>query len=285
MEKRHPEVFTAQGDVDWSRRTRVVPMEVLSMGMPRTGTACKLAMHRALEILGYPCYHGLVLVANTADCVMWNQALDAKYVPGYGQFKTSDWDKLLGNYAAVADLPAILFTQELLEAYPSSKVVLVERDIETWYRSFNEGIIIPVWNPIIRFLAVVDTRFIGRLGSTSARWTKHWLRANSRQEMQNNAKSVYEEHYAFVRKITPPGRLLELKLGDGWEPLCKFLDKPIPDVPFPRVNESAALQEKMGLIVKRGIRTMAIKYSPWVMAIIGVGIIAWATSAKASFST
>lgn len=29
--------------------------------------------------------------------------------------------------------------------------------------------------------------------------------------------------------------LLVMKVGD-WEPLCKFLEKPIPNVPFPRVN-------------------------------------------------
>ena len=236
-----------------------------------------VAMHRALEILGYPCYHGLVLVANTADCVMWNQALDAKYFPGNMKFGIADWDKLLGNYAAVADLPAILFTEELLEAYPSSRVVLVERDIDSWYESFNKGVIMSVWNPIIRFLAVIDTGFIGRLGSTSARWTKHWMKASSRQEMQNNAKTVYREHYAFIRKVTPPQRLLEFKLNDGWAPLCKFLNKPIPDVPFPRVNESADLQEKMRLIVQRGMRNMAAKYAPWAVAIVGGGIAAWAT--------
>ena len=26
--------------------------------------------------------------------------------------------------------------------------------------------------------------------------------------------------------------------GDGWEPLCRFLDRPIPDGPFPRVNST-----------------------------------------------
>lgn len=34
----------------------------------------------------------------------------------------------------------------------------------------------------------------------------------------------------------PPERLLEWNIGDGWEPLCEFLDKPIPDVEFPHSN-------------------------------------------------
>jgi hypothetical protein len=27
--------------------------------------------------------------------------------------------------------------------------------------------------------------------------------------------------------------------GDGWEELCRILDCPIPDLPFPRENEGA----------------------------------------------
>jgi hypothetical protein len=43
-----------------------------------------------------------------------------------------------------------------------------------------------------------------------------------------------------VRKTVPKERLLEVELGSGWEPLCKFLGKRIPDQPFPHVNEAAA---------------------------------------------
>jgi type II secretory pathway component PulL len=40
----------------------------------------------------------------------------------------------------------------------------------------------------------------------------------------------------MVRGLVPQDKLLEWKVGDGWEPLCKFLDKPIPSAPFPHVN-------------------------------------------------
>jgi hypothetical protein len=35
-------------------------------------------------------------------------------------------------------------------------------------------------------------------------------------------------------------RLLEWEASQGWEPLCKFLGKAIPDEPFPRINERGA---------------------------------------------
>ena len=31
-------------------------------------------------------------------------------------------------------------------------------------------------------------------------------------------------------------------MKQGWEPLCKFLNVPIPDCPFPRVNDTEAMR-------------------------------------------
>ena len=187
LQEKHPELFVTSTDVDPRKRKRVVPMEVLSLGMPRTGTACMLsftatrhcnltipllAMQLALNILGYPCYHGLTLIANVRDTEMWNEALDAKFFGKGSLFTQSDWDQLLGNYSAVADLPAVAFSEDLLHCYPDAKVVLVERDIERWYQSFNDGVIMNVWSPVVRLIARLDTRFVGKLGGFSAldRW-------------------------------------------------------------------------------------------------------------------
>lgn len=40
----------------------------------------------------------------------------------------------------------------------------------------------------------------------------------------------------MIRGLVPKDRLLEWYLGDGWEPLCGFLGKPVPDTEFPHVN-------------------------------------------------
>ena len=232
------------------------------------------AMQLALNILGFPCYHGLTLIANVRDTEMWNKALDAKYFGKGKAFERADWDRLLGSYGAIADLPAIIFWEELLRCYPGAKVVLVKRDIEKWYQSFNEGVILNVWNPTIRLIARLDSRFVGRLGSTSGRWTEGWMRAHSQQEMQEKARDKYREHYALVENAMSPERLLKFKLEDGWAPLCKFLEKPLPDVEFPRVNEAAALKEKLGLIVERGLKN-ALKSSLKILLPFVVLAIAW----------
>jgi Sulfotransferase domain len=36
----------------------------------------------------------------------------------------------------------------------------------------------------------------------------------------------------------PADRLLVWSFTDGWEPLCEFLEVPVPDPPFPRVNDT-----------------------------------------------
>lgn len=40
-----------------------------------------------------------------------------------------------------------------------------------------------------------------------------------------------------VVQAVPRQRLLVFNLSQGWEPLCKFLGKPVPNKPFPHVND------------------------------------------------
>lgn len=232
-------------------------------------------MQLALNILDLPCYHGLNLVSNIRDTEMWNEALDAKFFGKGRLFSKTDWDQLLGHHSAIADLPAILFAEDLLKCYPECKVVLVKRDIDQWYRSFDEGVISNIWNPVIRTIARLDSRFVGKLGSTSARWTEGWMGAHSREEMRAKAKEKYREHYAMVERITPPENLLRFQLSDGWAPLCSFLDKPIPDVAFPRVNESAALSEKIGLIARRGVKNATRSLIKILSPIVVIAVAWW----------
>lgn len=43
----------------------------------------------------------------------------------------------------------------------------------------------------------------------------------------------------MIRGLVPKERLLEWSVEDGWEPLCSFLGKPVPEEPFPHVNAAA----------------------------------------------
>ena len=85
------------------------------------------------------------------------------------------------------------------------------------------------------------------------------MKAYSKDEMRARARPMYREHYELVRKVTPKERLLEYELGSGWEPLCTFLGKPIPDIPFPKSNETDMLLEKVGIIIRRRLKVVLRK--------------------------
>jgi hypothetical protein len=44
-------------------------------------------------------------------------------------------------------------------------------------------------------------------------------------------------HNAEVQRAIAPERLLVWNLTEGWEPLCEFLELPVPDVPLPHIND------------------------------------------------
>lgn len=41
----------------------------------------------------------------------------------------------------------------------------------------------------------------------------------------------------------PADRLLIFKASEGWEPLCRFLGVPVPNTPFPNVNDRAQIKK------------------------------------------
>ena len=59
----HPHLFI-NTNIDRRKCSRVVPMQVLSLGMGRTGTA---SIRAALIQLGYPTSHGADFHSNTLD--------------------------------------------------------------------------------------------------------------------------------------------------------------------------------------------------------------------------
>ena len=40
----------------------------------------------------------------------------------------------------------------------------------------------------------------------------------------------------------PPHQLLVFDVREGWEPLCKFLDVPVPATPFPNINDAGEVR-------------------------------------------
>lgn len=56
---------------------------------------------------------------------------------------------------------------------------------------------------------------------------------------------VLAHHEAEVKRSIPAERLLVFDVAEGWKPLCRFLDVPVPDEPFPRTNSSEEFQARL----------------------------------------
>lgn len=87
-----------------------------------------------------------------------------------------------------------------------------------------------------------------------------------------NGKWVYEQHVALIKGLgLPNDRLLEWSVEDGWEPLCRFLGKDVPQMDFPNGNPPKAWAERIARTMEmhhqRAVRNMLI-----FGAIIFVGV-------------
>ena len=82
---------------------------------------------------------------------------------------------------------------------------------------------------------------------------------------------IYDMHMAWLKTVVPPERLFFFDVKEGWGPLCKILDCPIPDEPFPHANDKLAVKEALeGLMMAAVMRWLGI------FAVIGAGVaMAW----------
>ena len=218
-------MYNKDQGIDRHKCTRTVPLEVLSLGYSRTGT---MTMHKAFSILGYPAYHFSSFYDNRSESDMWMEAINAKFY-GKGEMPNKAFfDGLLGHIGAVTDMPCNAFGKELVEFYPEAKVVLVERDIDSWYKSWM-SFCKSAYDPMIYRLGYLNPGFLGKMTKLGGAGTVICAGyATTIDEAKVRSRDAYRHHYRDVREYTPPDRLLEFKLSEGWEPLCKFLGKPIP---------------------------------------------------------
>jgi len=78
----------------------------------------------------------------------------------------------------------------------------------------------------------------------------------------------------FSLQNAPKDKLLVLNVRDGWEPLCKFLGKDVPDVPFPHKNVGGSIHElllKENVIMQRLNRDTKLAALFWLF--IGTGAV------------
>ena len=217
-------------------------IEVIGAGLGRTGT---LSLQAALEQLGYKGHHFVDFshAKQWADLAHGKTSVDAII------------DLIVENgFTATTDNPTADIYKDLFKRFPDARVILTVRDSpETFAKSWKtlyDSVEVTErdfswkfpsffqWIPTFRHLKEMRC-FMGtthlELGPCEL-WDRHsegWL------------EEQYERHNQHVIDTIPEDQLLVFNVKEGWEPLCKFLDKPVPANPFPhaKINSASGLQD------------------------------------------
>jgi len=87
----------------------------------------------------------------------------------------------------------------------------------------------------------------------------------------------YLNHNDHIRAVVPKENLLEFRAEDGWGPLCRFLGKPIPDEPYPRINETEIAKQNNKYLWIVLLYNVCKRFAaPVVATAVGAGGIFWA---------
>jgi len=226
-------------------------IEVIGAGFGRTGT---LSLKTALNLLGFRAYHMDQLVANLGrrDFDMWISL---------GEGDSTGVSRVLGSYTATTDFPACSYYKELLGLNPNAKVVLTLRDPEKWYQSCCETIFTPhtvfeaSW--VLQYLPM----FRHIQNGLSKTVSEKMFGGDENYKNKKHCIKVYQDHIEEVKRVVPAAQLLLFEVKEGWDPLCKFLNKPVPSVPFPNCNDTADFKKRMGLAI-------------WIDRILAVAVVA-----------
>ena len=209
-------------------------MKVFGAGFGRTGT---MSLKIALEKLGIgPCYHMREVVSHPSHIKLWYDISRGEH---------PNWNRLFSSFNSAVDFPVSLFYEQLINKFPDAKFILTLRDFDTWYISTANTIykvptILPEWfkqvvYPIRIFIAMqVNLIWVGLF--------------NNRFSDKESAKIVYYEHIESVKKTIPSDKLLIYHVNKGWGPLCEFLNVAVPEIPFPKVNDTAEMLRKFSII-------------------------------------
>ena len=153
--------------------------------------------------------------------------------------KAVDWNSVFSDFQAAVDWPAAAYYSELLKTFPEARVVFSYRHPEEWYQSVSETIFnvapsIPTW---VRFLFPHVDRLALMIEKTV--WQNE---LGGKFQDREHALNFFEQRLKQVKAAVPQEKLFVHAAADGWGPLCAFLEVGVPDIPYPRLNESARIK-------------------------------------------
>ena len=193
-----------------SNLKRERPLEVLALGISRSGTE---SPRNALFELGYSdVHHGFRFILETREALQWLRLAHAQSTHIRSDLSAAEFDKVLGDCAAVTDQPSCGFAHEIITAYPSAKIILNYReDVEAWHNSVESTV--EMFN--IGWYDLTLTFFQPEMFWQQR--TFYWLwRRHFGGDFAKNGRSWYREHYESLETRLPNQRYLKWMVEDGW---------------------------------------------------------------------
>ncbi len=135
--------------------------------------------------------------------------------------------ELVPHYDAFQDNPWPILYREMDDRWPGSRFILTVRSTDEWISSV-----------------------VKHFGATSTPMREWIYGVGAPRGNEGIYVRRYEEHNRAVLEHfrDRPADLLVLDVtnGDGWEPLCRFVDRGVPDVPFPHANPARRRPRRPG---------------------------------------
>jgi hypothetical protein len=213
-------------------------IKVLNLSLGRTGT---MSLKHALEDLGLDkCYHFSDMFIHPEHTELWRR---------YAKGEPIDWEALFEGYQSSVYWSTSYDYQSLLDRYPDMKFILTVREFNAWYKS--------TFNTVYSLNRLTLSRSIGLrvkgiFNPDLIKLYKIWKLQEEllwqktfkgRFHDKDFAIQQFKNHIENVKKNIPAERLLVYEIKQGWQPLCDFLEIPIPDTDFPRVNDTESFIE------------------------------------------
>jgi hypothetical protein len=243
-------------------------LQVIGAGLPRTGTS---SFTQALSILlDGPAYHGGTQATQGPEREIrtWIALLShwPPQSPSDKSFVTSILRERLDGYVAVTDSPCNGLVSELVELYPDAIVICTVRDPDAWVKSMETVAnaatlwflryvlcLLPTMRFFPDYIELLRKQWVELFGQPEPATRVHWNR-----------------HVEYLKRVVPEDRLVWYDVKDGWEPLCRVLGKEVPNVKFPRINDSRAIEELAKKMIVRGLVRWGM-----VIGSVGVGLMGW----------
>ncbi len=204
-------------------------LKVIGSGFGRTGT---MSMKMALEVLGLgPCHHMIEVMENPEQLAHWKAIAAGEPI---------DWADVFKGYTSQVDWPGAHIWHETSIAFPDAKVIHTERPEDAWWDSFN--------GTIGKFFATYSDLELPPHITDIFNTMNDWLIKGTFEDFtdRDSAIAAYRLNNQKVRDTIPADRLLVLNVADGWDPLCRFLEVPVPSTAFPHRHPKEEFWEHFG---------------------------------------